>query len=211
MSYLSLFSGAHGFVTTDQRVYSRDELNALTRVVEQAEQLDKQLSLQSEEQAEALRLARERGHAQGLEEGLKQAEQESQNNLTQHMLQLQQQHDREVQSVRASCADLAVDIVRKIAGTVEPSQWLTAQAEMAAAEMIDQAPLVLRVHEDQVEAVSARLANSVATPISRVLSDENLPPSGCVLETAAGRVSVDLDTQLANIVRLLSDEQQAHG
>lgn len=206
MNYLTLFNDEHGFVATRQKVFSANELTALQSVSEQAQELGRRIA----EQKALSEQARETGYAEGWQQGEQQAREEAHKELVARLQQMDEALEAEKVRVRQACAALAVDMVRRIAGNIESDRWLLAQAEQAAEQVLDHGELVLRVHPDHAEALSARLHASDTSRIKRVLADEGLSLQGCILESALGQVEVDLDTQLASVLSHLSGGEKPH-
>lgn len=202
MTFISLFSDEHGFVATNQRVFAPDELTPLNHVLEQAALLENQLSNQAETLQQAIDEARSLAHQQGLESGRAEAALE----LAEAHSQLHEQHLHTIQSVRASSAELAVEIVRKIAGDGDQVAWMIAQAEQAAQDLIDEPGVKLRVNPARVDDVKRRLQQCASSRLQLVVADERLAVSECVLETSQGQIDVSLETQLTSIIALFSED-----
>ena len=196
MTFISLFSDEHGFVATSQRVYSADELSALDSVIEQAEQLELQLGKHDEVLMAAATKAAEHGYREAYEKAQADVSEE----LAQKLHRLHEAHAQELQAVKQRCAELAVEIVRKIAGNTDPLVWIQAQAEQAANDLVDEPALKLRVSGSQVDALRQRLATSENQAISGVIVDDTLADGACELETASGRIDIGLDTQLNSVL-----------
>ncbi len=201
MTFISLFSSKQGFVASDQHVFAPHELTPLKQVVEQAALLDQRLAKQTENEQQALEAALEQGRLEGLAQGRAEA-------AIQIASQIQNLHDQQSQAivaVRSSCAELAVDIVRKIAGNVDSAQWLVAQAHQAADDVLDQPTLKLRVHSSHVDAVRKLLAEGGPSRIHSVLADDALSEKACILDSDSGQIDISLDTQLDSILRVFAD------
>lgn len=199
--FISLFNSEHGFVSTDQRVFAPDELQPLLSALDQAQQLSMRLSQQQITETQAMSEARDEGYAAGLASGKQQAALDAAATIK----SLHDKHKQAIEELQASAAELAVEIVRKIAGQVSTTEWLAAQAQLAAEDLTDQPGLKLRVHTLQVDGVRARLAEYPDTLIQQVTGDDFLPSNGCVLESKTGQIDVDLDTQLDNVLALLNE------
>lgn len=213
MTFISLFSDKHGFTATDQRVFTAEELQPLLQVADLVAQLNERLAAQRAIEEKAGSYAMQQGHAAGMAKGLVEGR-------LQFAESLKVVHDNQriaLQEMQDSCAELAVDIVRKIAGQVQSDEWLLAQARQAALTLIDQPTVKLRVHSGQAEAIKARLdklARSGNEIIDQVIGDDAVPEDACILETGHGEVQVDLETQLDSVLALFTtDESQGltHG
>lgn len=206
MSFITLYSGECGFVATDQRVFSAQELQTLNEVTEQARLLGERLATQSENEQIALNAASQEGFEQGLQAG----KQEAALLVAEQLKILNKEHRLHLQTLQNSCAELAVDIVRKIAGHVGSEAWLLALAQQGAEELADPAQVTLRVNASQVEAVRSKLDEYPHSRIDRVVGDELLEIDACQLQTAQGHVDVDMETQLTSVLALFTDEISAN-
>jgi len=206
MTFVSLFDNSHGFLASDQRVYGATELSSLSTVLEQAEKLGIQLADQTQLLDEARDAAQVEGHTEGVARG----EADAKAQFALKLAELHAQYQQDISTLQDNCAQMAVDIVRRIAGQIATDEWLYKQATSAAEEMIDQPAMTLRVHADQVDAVQTRCDAQVTALFAKVVGDEGAAPLSCVLETVSGRIEVDLDTQLENILQLLAGSQESH-
>jgi flagellar biosynthesis/type III secretory pathway protein FliH len=206
MTFITLFDSSHGFLASDQCVFDATELSRLRSVIEQSEQLSVRLVDQELLLDGARDAARTEGHAEGYARG----EADAKAQMATELANLHTRYQHEVDILHNSCAQLAVEIVRKIAGQIAPEEWLCAQALQAAEEMIDQPVVTLHVHADQVDAVRTHCEKLTSTHIAKVTGDEGVASQYCVLETTSGRVEVDMDTQLDNILQLLDNSRSSH-
>ncbi|MBX2884900.1 MAG: hypothetical protein KTR32_33400 [Granulosicoccus sp.] len=211
MTFVTLFSSEHGFIASDQRVFSPDELEPLKNVMEQARLLDQRLGEQQEHEQAALSKAAEQGRIEGLAEGRVEAAE----HLAAEIKQLQDQHRQSITEVKGSCAELAVDIVRKIAGSIEPPRMLLAQAQQAAEQVLDEPNILLRVHPSQLDAVQELLRQTDQSRIQSAVADEALAEQACVLDTGHGQIDIALDTQLNAVLEMFEetplDTERSHG
>ena len=201
MSLVTLFSNEHGFLATDQLVYSAQELSQLQAAGDLASQLYTSIAAQNKRTEQA----RKEGYQAGFELGQRQAQVEAKQQLQQTILQLNADYQRDCADQQKACVSLAVDIVRKIAGNVADADWLYAEASTAAAELVDQTGLTLRVHSSRYADVRNKLSENDS--FERVVADENLQPDACCIDTRYGTVDVDLETQLEQVKRLLLSER----
>lgn len=159
--------------------------------------------------AAVLETARAEGQAQGREEGLRAAREQS----AAALLQLAHDAGQERERLRRDTGVLALQVVRKLLGRFAADEVLAALAETAAAEVVPAQPLVLVVHPDQAEAVRARLAaHGVQAAQIEVHGDAACAPDGCRLETEHGCVDAALEAQLARLEqawRPLASEETA--
>ena len=197
MTLLSLFNSDRGFVTTDRLVYSREDIAHLQSGAELAEHLQAVLAGESERVAQAESDAREAAQVVGLQQGKADASAEASEQLL--------RHDRarrdDVEQLRLQTSALALEIVRRIAGEVAPAQWLAAQAARASEDLLEHAPLTLRVHPDHVLPVKEELGNR-AQVFDDVVADDALAQDACTIESRVGRVDASLETQLERLAQL---------
>lgn len=202
MTFVTLFSNEHGFIASDQIVFAPNELKPLANVIEQAQLLDQRLAEQANHEHKVLADAREQGRVEGLAQGRSDAHIQ----VATLCRELNAQHTQTVEQVRSSCAELAVDMVRKIAGNVDSAHWLLAQAEQAAEDVLDQPIITLRVHTSQAQAVRALMDESVQSRIHSVVADDALTEQACILDTGHGQIDVGLETQLHSILKVFDDD-----
>ena len=196
MTFISLFSDEHGFVATNQRVFSPEELSSVDRVVDQANRLEQQLV----EHDSVVNAATAKAAENGYRDAYAKAEADAGEKLAQKLRQLHEAHVEELKAVRNDCANLAVEIVRRVAGNTDPLAWIQAQAELAASELVDEPTLKLRVNSCHTDALKQRLTASESSSILTVVADDTLSPDACELETTSGRIDIGLDTQLSSIL-----------
>ena len=133
MSLLTLFSSAHGWLGTDQRVFAADETALALGAVEQVQNLSRELEKQQENEAKAIGV----GYRKGYQEGRQQAEARNQDKLAQALLEQQAQFESHLQEQQAQLVELSLEVTRKIAGNVGPEGWLLAQARLAAESLCE--------------------------------------------------------------------------
>lgn len=157
--------------------------------------------------------ARRAGFAQGQAEGRRAAAEEQ----AQQLLALAESTAAERAALRAQLATLALQVVRKLAGQLPGDERLVRLADVAARELLDDAPVTLVVHPDDLPAVRTRLDvragpasdghGPAATPGWRLPSglpvtvdgDPLCRPGSCRLETPQGTVDASLHTQLERL------------
>lgn len=205
MSLLTLFTSAHGWLGTDQRVFAADEAAHAMDVVEQAQNLSRELENQQENEARAIG----EGYRKGYQEGRQQAEARSQDKLAQALLEQQAQFERHLQEQQAQLVELSLEVTRKIAGNVGPEGWLLAQARHAAESLCESSDITLFVHPSILESISQRLAEQTDSPFSSVQGDLDLPVDAIIIESATGRVKLSGETQLRSVRDLLCASESA--
>lgn len=157
--------------------------------------------------------ARLTGFTQGQAEGRRAAADEQ----AQQLLALAESAAAERAALREQLASLALQVVRKLAGQLPGDERLVRLADVAARELLDDAPVTLVVHLDDLPAVRARLdgraglasrgPSPTLTPEWRLPSglpvtvegDPLCAPGSCRLETPQGTVDASLHTQLERL------------
>ena len=205
MSLFSLFSDNHGFLATDQLVYTTDQLQDLQNANAMATNLAAALA----DQNRINETAKSDGFSAGYEKGKQRAKEECRQAMEQATIELHKVYQSDVLAQREACATLAVDIVRKIAGQVAPADWLFAEASTAAGELIDQTGLTLRVHANHFESVSKRVAGDKL--FDRVVADETIASDACRIDTCYGTIEVDLETQIDRVLSLFAKGTSSNG
>jgi len=192
MRYLTLFTDANSWVAMDGRVIPANEVESVSTAAELAQSL-----------------------SQRLQEANEEIEQKKQAELQTIYAQQNQQREAEV-------VDMALAIVKRIAGNIDSDAWLIAQATEAVGAMRQPDETVrLVVHRSQVLAVQERLQALKESSDVNALRIDSVEPGDeedtmlCRLEVSVGgSVMVDLPTQLASIERALNPtklEAVAHG
>lgn len=146
------------------------------------------------EAAEAAAHARAQGHAAGLAEGRAQAEAE----LGQRLFALETEAAARRLADRNRVAELAVSIVRRIAGELGDGPLIAALAAQAAAELLPGSQAVVLVPPSALSATRARIGSATV-----VRADPALGPCDCIIETPLGRTLAGLETQLEAVLQLL--------
>ena len=199
MSMLTLFSSAHGWLGTDQRVFAADEAALAMGVVEQVKNLTGELEKQQKNVATALG----DGYRKGYQEGRQQAETRIQDKLAQALIEQQAQFEKHLQEQQAQLVELSLAVTRKIAGNVGSEAWLLAQARLAAESLCESSDITLVVHPSMLETISQRLADQPDSPFSSVQGDPDLSIDASIIESATGRIKLSGETQLRSVRDLL--------
>lgn len=144
---------------------------------------------------------RRTGYEGGFGEGLAAAAEEHAARLT--ALAAAAVRDRE--ALAAQVAGLALEVARKMLGSLADGERLLALAATAVQEVMADGPMTLLVHPEQVPAVRERLAACSAagaatrTPAFEIRGDGDCGLDACRIETAFGSVDASLDTQLRRL------------
>jgi type III secretion protein L len=143
--------------------------------------------------------AEEEGRERGYRDGRRAAEAE----CARMLLDMEKAAARSRAELRARTVTLAMEVVRRIAGRLGEDAAVAAMAEQAAAELVPEGPVTLRVHPARLAAVRSRLA-AHADRIS-VEADEDLAETGCTLQSSWGRIDAGLETQLETLAAALEE------
>lgn len=131
-------------------------------------------------------------------EGLATARAEAEAELGARLFALEAEAAEARLALREQLVDLAIGIVRRIAGDLGDGPLVAALAARATADMLPDAQVVVRVHPAALAAARARLPASV-----EVIGDPATAPTDCLIETPLGRTLAGLDVQLAAVRRTL--------
>ncbi|UVO50035.1 FliH/SctL family protein [Sphingomonas sp. SUN019] len=142
----------------------------------------------------ALAAAREEGFAAGHAEGRAAGEA----SIRDELLRLAQEDAVRAEAQRADLAKLALEVVRRIAGTIGAPDMIAGIAAQAAAQVAPETAATVRVHPTVVVRVTERLAGLRYIAVE---ADDTLAPDDCVVATPLGRTHAGLDTQIAQLER----------
>jgi len=205
VNIICLLDNPEVVIASGKRVFSAEETGALLSLADSANRLEESVKSEDSRIKQAEQDACERGREEGLAQGRQIATAE----LAKTSLSLVDQANDELGQVRKEVLSLALQVVRKIADGVATEDMLFALANTAAQECLPSKSVVLKVHPDSVDGVKQRLSDQQATsdtnhPIHSVVADEDLDQKACVLETDAGQVCADIDTQLSVLEKHLA-------
>jgi len=218
MRYLTLFTDANSWVAMDGRVIPANEVESVSTAAELAQSLSQRLQEANEEIEQKKQAAKTSGYEAGYKAGLEAAKRHNDQQLS----ELQTIYAQQNQQREAEVVDMALAIVKRIAGNIDSDAWLIAQATEAVGAMRQPDETVrLVVHRSQVLAVQERLQALKESSDVNALRIDSVEPGDeedtmlCRLEVSVGgSVMVDLPTQLASIERALNPtklEAVAHG
>ena len=209
-SRLDLKDFTESSAASDKKVVSREDLIAKTvasEIVKKAQaeaggikQNAKAIYLQVEDK---MREAKEKGFAQGRQEGLA--------SVTQELLTIKKNQRQLLAELEKNALGLIYEIAQKIIG----DNLQTSEAALMG--MIRQAlqsalgnQLVLYIHPQDMERIksqNADLLNALQTSQSlNIKSSENVKPLGCVIESELGTIDAQLEYQLSAIKKALDLE-----
>ncbi len=218
MRYLTLFTDENSWLALDGKVIPASDVESVETATKLAQSLSQRLQNANEEIEQRKQLAHSQGYDEGYQAGLKAAGLHN----DQKVVELQLAYKRQNQQQEDKIVELALAVVKRIAGDVATDAWLTAQAHQAVASLRQPDEAVrLVVHHSQVDAVRERIkalqqsADANSLRIDSVESGEEDDFEQCRLEVSVGSaVMVDLQTQISAIERALKSagaEETAHG
>lgn len=213
MSFFSLINAEGVTVVTDRPVIPAAEVGALATALDAARRLS-ELHERAEERVRAAEEeARKTGHRKGLAVGAATAVER----LSERLLVLERETEREREALRGRAIDNALDIVRRIAASLGDAETLAALALAAARELLPCGAIVVQVHPDRFEGVRGRLESlrragesgggtgaepAPADVALHVEIETSLEPGECRLRSSNGAtVLAGLETQLRRIER----------
>jgi type III secretion protein L len=190
-----------------RRILKADQVGALvdaTHFIEQCQSVTRQVR----HEAEALHEEeRARGFAQGRNEGLAQC--------TERIAQTEAQAARYIAGLHATVADLALQVVRRMAPRIGARELIRELIDAALKEALCERFLVIKVHPDNREAVAARLEEiKRALPMVEffdIVADAELERYACVLESECGVVKADWRQQIDAIEAAMKSELASAG
>jgi len=201
VTWVTLFATGDASIATTQRVFLPPQLRVLADVEALAAVLQERLAASEARAAAAAERARADGHAEGLAHG----ERTMREVLAQRLTSIEAAAQRERATLRAqaqsSVADLALEVVRKLAGDLDAAELVTRLAHQAVAQLLDDEAATLVVHPGVADAVRERCAlrAEAGGPELSVQEDAALDRLECRLVTRAGTTLAGLETQLRRI------------
>ena len=188
-------------IAATRRVFGAAEVPLLREANDLCRRLHA-LHLESDARIEtACEEARRRGHAAGFQEGAHEANEEQAACLAALSVAAARHRDTLSEQVAA----LALQVARKMIGSLAEDERLVALARTAAGEMLPGPAMTMLVHPDRVEAVRERLAAIAAdnggepAPAFDVRPDPGSAVEDCRIETGLGSVDATLETQLRRL------------
>jgi type III secretion protein L len=149
--------------------------------------------------------ARDRGYAEGFDEGLARAEQQ----MARQLADLNEQRARVLAEASARISELACAIVMRIAPQFDPTQLVPPMVQQAVESAQAEQFLMIRVHPNLREHVAAGLgAIKQAHPgvgVIELVDDESLDPQSCIVVSEAGEVRASIAQQIEAIRLALAD------
>lgn len=189
-------------------IQKRDIIEARTekeRILEEANAVREDILRSAQQEAVALK---EQARAHGYKEGKEQASIEVQNFVAQTAAKF----DRIESEIEPQLRDLSLAIARKIIGKeleLQPSTVINIVKQTLSDKARTRKEISLRVNPADYQLVKSRKAELIEV-LSRckeiaIREDESVSPHGCVIETDAGTIDAQLDSQLEIFERVLRD------
>ena len=205
-SIISLLDDPEITLATSKRVFTKEESGALFSMAETVSRI----RILEDNRTASVEKSKSEAALQGYEDGLKRGRQEARQELSDKLLELEKSSALHQQNIREDVVAIALQVVRKIAASVAPEELLVALAEGAAAEHLPPQSVALKVHPEHLDAVKIRIQELKSTGsiaiIESVVADNELELTDCILETSAGQICADLETQLVVFEQHLSVE-----
>jgi flagellar biosynthesis/type III secretory pathway protein FliH len=206
MTFVALVRDPSVSFATDQLILRAEEVQTLASAVDIGQRLVRLLAESEQQLALARQVAVDEGHVVGKEAGLLAARDEVAARLT--AMALAAHHQR--LALQGSMARLAIQVVRKLAGEIGAPEMVAGLAQTAAADLLPETSLTLRVHPSVVDAVSARMgaAHAGKSLHVEVRADDALDLFDCILDTAFGTTIAGLEDQLKCLETVLGGEER---
>ncbi|KQV50797.1 hypothetical protein ASC95_15750 [Pelomonas sp. Root1217] len=189
-------------IASDRRVLRAAEVPAL----QDAQQLlDALHELLAQEQSR-IDAACERARAEGLKQGLAQAEAESRAHRADTLARLTCAHEDERLRLQREVAGLALDIFQKLLGQVPAEERLARLAAQAARELLPARTWRLQVHPSQLPNLHDALQaadpeNKTGLAQAEIVADAELVETDCRLVTEFGSADAGVATQVQRLAR----------
>jgi type III secretion protein L len=200
MSFLLWHRDADLGIAATRRVFSPAEVPLFKDANHLCERLQA-LSLEMAGRVDAAcHQAQREGYAAGFQEGARAAGEEHAARLA----SLAVAAGRHREAMSAQVAGLALQVARKMIGSLADDERLLALAGTAARDLLPGSPATVLVHPDRVDAVRdllGRLASHGDQPVPafEVRADTGCGVESCRIETELGSVDATLDTQLRRL------------
>lgn len=193
-SFLLLHADSASTLLADDPIVPADDV---TRLEDVTALLDAAAALRNDAQ-EARDAARAAARAEGFAAGHAEGRAAGEASIRDELLRLAQDDAVRAETQRADLAKLALEVVRRIAGTIGAPEMIAGIAAQAAAQVAPETAATVRVHPAAVVRVTERLATLRHISVE---ADETLAPDDCVVATPLGRTHAGLDTQIAQLER----------
>lgn len=152
--------------------------------------------------------AEKKGFEKGFEFGRIKGQEKAAEEASQHLLMLTQQAADQKLVLQSSVAQLALQVVSKIAESIGAADTVAAIAETASRDLIVDEALTVYVHPSVLVSVEQRFQQMQDNSDDmryrvEIRGDDNLKDFDCLLETEFGTTVASLDQQLACLEKVL--------
>ncbi|KQW49649.1 MULTISPECIES: FliH/SctL family protein [unclassified Roseateles] len=189
-------------IASDRRVLRAAEVPAL----QDAQQLLADLRELSAQEQARVDQACSQARAEGLEQGLSQAEAQSRAELSNAIVQLSRAHEAERQRLQQSVGALALEVFQKLLGELPAEEKLARLATQAARELLPARTWRLQVHPSQAAGLRAALVtldpdDKAGLSGAEIVGNAELAEDDCRLTTEFGSADAALPTQVERLAR----------
>lgn len=192
-------------IVSDRRVLRAAEVPAL----QQAQQLVDELQARLAQEEARIAAAAEHAAAEGLRQGLAQAEVQSRAQVADEIARLARLHEDERRRLQEGVAALALEVFQKLLGELPADERLARLATQAARELLPARCWRLQVHPSQVPALRGALQSldpddKAGLAGAEIVADADLAVDDCRLTTEFGSADASLATQVDRLARAWS-------
>ena len=194
MSLVVLHHSDVSTIASKRRVIATNEVGTLNSMLEQADLLVERVASEEKRISDAETAGRSEGYDAGFESGKQEGLASAGQQLTVDKATLEDERNQ----LQQQATQMAFDIVRKLAHTIDPAELLAALAVTAAQSGSPDEKYVLRVYDEHRAAVAEKLASAgheISSLFRSVIGDGAIDPAACILESDKSRVLADLETQ----------------
>ena len=220
MSFVALLNSNELSLSTDQLVLSPKEVSSLSNAAEAADHL----TILLKEYEQKVLVSKNKGYSEGLKEGKEHGLLEARKKLADQLTAMTDHYQLEQQKMKASVVNLAIQVVRRVAGEVGAPDVVAGIAQKAADELISDDFLILQVHPSAVEKVKEQLQNYTAKSTAEekieklnasalqqtkplyieVRAGETLSEFDCLINTKFGTTVAGLNDQLICLEKIIT-------
>ena len=189
-------------IASDRRVLRAAEVPPL----QDAQQLLNALRELLEQEQARVDAACEAARAEGLRQGLLQAEARSRAQVADELARLARAQDDDRRRQQQAVAGLALEVFQKLLGELPADERLARLAAQAARELLPARTWRLQVHPSQVAALRSSLQSvdpddKASLANAEVVADADLAEGDCRLVTEFGTADASLSTQVERLAR----------
>lgn len=189
-------------LASDRRVLRASEVPPLLQAADVLAELQ---ALRASEQAR-LDAAAEAARAQGHQRGLAQGQAEARDQLGRALAALAHQQETARSQVQQALPHLALEVARKLLGTLSTDSILAGLAVQAARELLPARTWRLQVHPTQVATLRAALQaadpdDKAGLAQAEIVPDTHLADTDCRLTTEFGTADASLATQVQRLAQ----------